>query len=382
MSGIMAEALHRLRRELGLEEGIVKVYDVFQMLGEVELDLVERFHVDVLPVEPPALFFGIRREDYKPWQLFDGTPVLVPGDFNVEIGADGSWLLHEGGKPSAPVVGRMPKGGYYFEDLSLLQRSDDVERPRLEDLREQCSLTDEELMVMAERAAYLRSHTDKALVAGFWLKSGLGIIGSLNNFLLLIGLDREYVKEFLHAKHEIIMENLKRLWRAIGDNIDVVGLEGFDFGTQRSELISPSDFYELYIPYYKEQNAWVHEHTPWKTFQHCCGSITKILPMLVETGIDALNPVQCTAAGMDPVWLKDQFGSHLTFWGGGVDTQSVLPYGSPEEVRAQVRDRIRIFAPGGGYVFCPVHNIQYGVPAGNIVAAYEAAYEYGRYPVV
>ena len=382
VTSIMAEALHRLRRELGLEERIVKICDIGQMLGEVELDLVERFHVDVLPVNPPLVSFGIKGENYKPWQLFDGTPVLVPGDFHVEIGADGSWLLRHGGKSDAPVVARMPKNGYYFEDINYLKISDELERPSLEDLRDRYLFTDSELTFMAERAAYLRRFTDKALVAGLWGKCGLGSIGSLNNFLMLLGLDRGYVKEFLHAKHEVVMENLRLLWEAVGDKLDVIGLEGFDFGMQKSELISPSDFNELYMPYYKEQNAWIHTNTPWKTFLHSCGSIAQILPMIVETGFDVLNPVQCTAAGMDPVWLKEQFGHRLTFWGGGVDTQTTLPFGSPDEVRAQVKERMQILAPGGGFVFCPVHNIQHSVPAENIKAAYDAAYEHGWYPIV
>lgn len=379
MSGIMAEALVRLRRSLGLEQRLVKVYDVFQMLGEVELDLVDRLHIDVLPVEPPALFFNVKRERYKPWRLFDGTDVLVPGDFNIEVDSDGSWLIRDGGNLDRPVVGRMPKGGYYFENLEILRQNDDIERPDLATLRDRFLLRDEELKFMADRASTLRDSTEKALAIGFWTKSGLGRIGSLTNFLLLVGLDREYVKEYLQVKNEVVMENLQLLWQAVGSNADIVGLDSMDFGTQRCELISPLHFKELYAPLYKRQNLWVHEHTTWKTFQHCCGSITSIMPMLVETGLDSINPVQCTAQGMDPRWLKEEFGKALTFWGGGVDTQSTLAVGTPEDVYQQVKERIQIMAPGGGFIFCPVHNIQYGIPTENIIAAYEAIYEHGWY---
>lgn len=377
MSGIMAEALHRLRRALDLDGSPVRVYDVFQMLGEVEMDLVDRLHIDILPVELPAVSFGIRRERYKPWSLFDGTPVMVPGDFNIETDSDGSWLLRYGGRPDGRLVGRMPKDGYYFEDLEFLAQSDCIEWPDLNSLRDKYLLTYDEIAFMAARAVELRLSTDKALVAGLWPKSGLGRAGSLTNSLMLIGLDRGYMKEYLHAKHEIIMENLKMLWDAVGDSIDVVGLDATDFGSQRGELISPQHYYELYVPLYTKENAWVHKHTSWKTLQHCCGSITRILPMLVEAGVDALNPVQCSAEGMDPVWLKREFGSEITFWGGGVDTQSTLAFGSPDEVREQVRERIRIFGRGGGYVFCPVHNIQYGAPVDNVLSAYEAAFKFG-----
>ncbi|MBC7218117.1 MAG: methyltransferase, partial [Candidatus Caldatribacterium sp.] len=122
-------------------------------------------------------------------------------------------------------------------------------------------------------------------------------------------------------------------------------------------------------------------NTTWKTWQHICGSITRILPALADTGLDILNPVQTSAKGMDPKWLKEKFGRRLTFWGGGVDTQRTLPFGKPEEVEKEVRERIKIFAPGGGFVFAAIHNIQYGVPPENIVAAYDTVLKYGWYPI-
>lgn len=381
-SGIMAQTLHRLRQRLDLEERKVKVYDVFQMLGEAEIDLVKKLHIDVLPVETPALFFGIKRENYKPWKLFDGTPVLVPGDFNVEIDDKGNWLLHERGDLKAPVVGKMPKDGYYFDDLTLIRSSGELQYPSLDNLREQYLLREEELEFMAERASFLRKETDKALIAGFWLKSGLGIIGNIPDFLTLVALDKGYVREFLYKKQEIIMENLKLLREFLGDNIDIVILEGFDFGAQNSELISPADFKELYLPFYREQFTWIHENTSWKTFQHCCGSIAKILPFLVNAGLDIINPVQTSAYGMEPKWLKEQFGDRITFWGGGVDTQKTLPFGTPEEVSKEVEERIKVFAPGGGFVFCAIHNIQCGVPIDNILAAFKTAYHCGQYRII
>jgi len=382
VSGIMAESLHRLCQRLGLKERRVKVYDVFQMLGEVEMDVVEKLHIDVLPVETPALCFRIKRERYKPWRLFDNTPVLVPGDFNVDVDEKGNWLLHEEGDSEKPIVAKMPKDGFYFDDFKLTKISDELQRPSLDNLKEKCSLTEEEIEYMVKQASFLRRETDKALLVSFWLKSGLGIIGSIPDFLMLIALDKGYVKEFLYKKQEIIMKNLKSLWEALGGNIDIVVLEGFDFGGQNGELFSPADFEELYLPYYKEQFTWVHKNTTWKTFQHSCGSITKVLPLLVEAGLDIINPVQTSAYGMEPGWLKEKFGDRITFWGGGIDTQKTLPFGTSEEVAREVEKRIKIFAPGGGFVFCPIHNIQYGVPVDNIIAAYETAYNCGRYPII
>jgi len=382
VTGIMAAPLHKLRHRLGLPEKRVKVYDLLQILGEVEMDVIEKLHIDVLPVETPVLFFWIKRENYKPWKLFDDTPVLVPNDFNVEVDEEGSWLLHEKGDPKERIVAKMPKDGYYFDPLELIRGSDELERPSLGRLREECTLTEEDLEFMAERASFLRKETDKALIAGAWLKSGLGIIGSIPDFFSLIALDKGYVKEFLYRKQEIIMGNLRLLWEALGENVDIVGLESFDFGGQNSELLSPVDFEQLYLPYLREQFSWVHENTTWKAFQHSCGSMTKILPLLMDAGLDIINPVQTSAHGMNPRWLKEQFGGRMTFWGGGVDTQKTLPFGTAEEVIKDVEERIKILAPGGGFVFCAIHNIQHGVPIDNIIAAFKTAYDSGQYPVV
>jgi len=165
------------------------------------------------------------------------------------------------------------------------------------------------------------------------------------------------------------------------DTVDIIGMEGNDFGAQNTELFSPELFEDLFVPFLRVQNDWVHRHTRWKTWYHCCGSITRILPMMIDCGVDVINPVQTSAAGMDPAWLKRTFGSRVVFWGGGVDTQRTLAFASPAQVAAEVRERIRIFAPGGGFVFNPIHNIQQGTPPENIVAAYEAAREAGVYPV-
>ena len=183
------------------------------------------------------------------------------------------------------------------------------------------------------------------------------------------------------VRTETALKNMELLKEYLGDSIDVVGLDGTDYGSQANEMFSPELFEELYVPFLKQQNDWVHAHTSWKTWQHTCGSVAKIIPLLVETHLDILNPVQLSAAGMDPHWLKKEFGGKLTFWGGGVDTQKTLPFGTAEEVRAEVIDRIRILGPGGGFVFNPIHNIQQGTPPENIVAAYDSVLEAGIYPL-
>ena len=380
VTGIAATSLDRLRKKLGLEDRPVKVYDAWQMLGEVELDVVERLSLDCLPVEPPALTMGLRRENWNPWTLMDGTEALMPGDFSVDIDPEGDWLFPAGG----PHTSRMPKDGFYFDDIGYADWHPDWEPPSPDSMREpfsKPSLNDEVLTFMQERAQFLRKHTDKAVVLGAWGAGGLSYVGSLTDFWTLLGRDPGYVKELFAMSTERALLNFPLLWEAVGENADVMTITGLDFGTQRSEWFSPDVFREVYLPGLSEQFRWLHEHTTWKIFEHSCGSIANLIGDLVEAGLDALNPVQTSAAGMEPRGLKERFGDRLTFWGGGVETQSTLPFGTPEEVRAEVAERIGIFAPGGGFVFNPVHNIQPNTPPENIIAAYETALECGKYPI-
>jgi uroporphyrinogen-III decarboxylase len=158
-------------------------------------------------------------------------------------------------------------------------------------------------------------------------------------------------------------------------------LTGTDFGAQNGPFVSPRTYRDLFLPFHKQINDWVHRHTTWKTFIHSCGSVRALIEDFIVAGFDILNPVQCSAAGMDPFELKREFGDRITFWGGGVDTQRTLPFGSPQEVRQEVRERIRTFAPGGGFVFNAVHNIQALVPVENVLALYQTARQHGSYPL-
>ena len=154
-----------------------------------------------------------------------------------------------------------------------------------------------------------------------------------------------------------------------------VFMSGTDFGTQVSTFCSVETYRRLWMPYYKRVNDWIHKNTNWKTFKHCCGSIRSLIPSLIESGFDILNPVQISAEGMDAKRLKSEFGKDIVFWGGGIDTQHTLPFGTPEEVYHEVLQNIEIFADGGGYVFNPVHNVQSNVPLENILAMFKALNE-------
>ena len=155
---------------------------------------------------------------------------------------------------------------------------------------------------------------------------------------------------------------------------------GTDFGTQTSSFCSVATFRELWLPYYKRLCDWIHRHTTWKVFKHSCGSVERFYESFIDAGFDIVNPVQCSATGMDPEVLKARYGDRLVFWGGGVDTQKTLPFGTPAEVREQVLRRCEIFAPGGGFVFNAIHNIQAGTPVENVVAMFDAVHEFnGRH---
>jgi hypothetical protein len=305
----------------------------------------------------------------------------MPGQFAIEVDAAGDWLLRSGGDPNQPVEGRMPKNGFYFDMPALTAGHYDYVPPPLQQVRRELRLQGAELEFLAARAEHLRRTTDKALFLGCWDKFGLPWVGSIPDFLVLMVTDPGYVRDLFAVRTQTALDNLEKAKSYLGDNIDVLGLDGTDYGSQNAELFSPQLFAQLYVPFFRIQNAWVHRHTGWKTWLHTCGSVTKILPQLIEAGVDILNPVQTSAAGMDPAWLKRTFGKKIVFWGGGVDTQRTLPFAAPQQVAGEVRERIRTFAPGGGFVFNTIHNVQQGTPPENIVAAYDTARAAGRYPL-
>ncbi|HOV64123.1 MAG TPA: uroporphyrinogen decarboxylase family protein, partial [Spirochaetia bacterium] len=187
---------------------------------------------------------------------------------------------------------------------------------------------------------------------------------------------KDFIYTIFERQIDIALDNLKRVNDAFGDMIDVIFTCGTDFGTQDSTFCSPQTFRELYMPHYMRTNAWIHRNTNWKIFKHCCGSIPAFIPLFIECGFDIINPVQCSAKGMSPEFLKKEFGKDITFWGGGVDTQKTLPFGTPEEVRKEVLNRCEIFSKDGGFVFNTIHNIQAKTPVENIIAMIDAVHEF------
>lgn len=361
----------RLRERLGIQGDPVKVMDVWQMLAWVEQPAVERLGVDVLPVPRLVQDFGMRIDAWRPWQLDDGTPVQMPANFEPVQDSEGSLCIYQDGE----LVGKKVPASPFFDRMVEFKVYDPL--PPVESFQMPI-FTDEDLAWRRHWAETLRARTDKALVGEFG--PILGRWGSYQEWMYTIAANPDYVLAYYERKIENLLTNLKLYADAVGDNIDVVWW-GEDFGTQTGLMISPRMFKQMVAPYYRRLFDWVHTHTSWQVFFHCCGAIYPIIGTWIECGVDILNPVQTTATGMEPTKLKAEFGDRLVFWGGGIDTQTVLPFGTLEEIRQQVRERIRIFGPRGGFVFNPIHNIQNDVTVDRLLAMFDAVHEYGQYPL-
>jgi hypothetical protein len=389
-------AVYRLRQALGLDPPgtPVKVIRPYLMLGEVAPDLAAALGIDTVRLATTGTMFGYRAEDWVEWTTFHGTPVLVPGAFNTEPEPNGDLLQYPEGDRSLPPSGRMPAGGWYFDAIIRQDPIDDAHFDVEDNLEEFGPLSEADLTYLGAEAARLYDETERAIVlkvpgTGFgdiaavpapWLRHPQGIRDVAEWYVSTVT-RRDYVYEVFDRQCEIALANLARVYEVVGNRPSVVYLTGTDFGAQGGPLLSPRTYRDLFKPFHKRLNDWIHAHTTWKTFIHSCGSVVELIDDFIEAGFDILNPVQCSAAGMGPLALKERYGERIVFWGGGVDTQHTLPFGTPEEVRAEVRERIRALAPGGGYVLNPIHNVQPGTPVENLLAMLEALREYGCYPI-
>lgn len=391
VTGIAAGALDRLRKAIGLEYRPVKVIEPFQVLGKVEEDVLEALGVDVAGIWPPeAMFFGYNQDSWKKWKLMDGTEVHIGSGFEWTKDEQGNVYTYPQGDLTAKPCAKMPCGGCFFDSIPNHEPIDEDNLNAVEDFKEQFPLyTDDQLKYFEKVTNDLYCNTDYALSFNFWATSlgDAGFLpgGSLKNpkgireiseFLMAFKLYPEYINELFEYQTEMGLKNLKLLKESIGNKIQTIYISGCDMGTQRGMIFSPDIYREFYKSHHTKINKWIHDNTTWKVSFHSCGSIVKVLDDFVEAGVDVINPVQTSAEGMDPKFLKKKYGDKLVFWGGGVDTQSILPFGTPEDVRKDVLERLEIFAPGGGFVFNTIHNIQHDVPAENILAMFSAVKEY------
>lgn len=387
VTGIHVSVVAALREHFGLERRPVKIHEPMQMLGMIEEDLAEALQVDVAGMPRRKAHFGFTFDNWKEWS-FNGLDVLVPGNFNTATDENGDTLLYPQGDTSAAPSGRMPRGGFFF-DAIIRQNHFDPENLNPEDnLEEFQPLSDEDIAAMSASARAAQA-TGRAVTASFG-GTGFGDIAAVpavglkdpkgirdvTEWYVSLRSRRPYIHAIFEKQCEVALGNLKRIHAALGESVDVVYLCGTDFGTQTSAFCSVGTFRELWFPYYKALCDWIHANTSWKCFKHSCGSVERFFEAFIEAGFDIINPVQCSAAGMEPETLKAKYGERLVFWGGGVDTQQTLPFGTPGQVREEVVRRCEIFAPGGGFVFNTVHNIQAGTPVENVVAMLDGLKEF------
>lgn len=387
VTGIHVNIVAALRDHFGLETRPVKVHEPYQMLGLIEEDLKRTLGLDVEGVYAAETMFGNRNTNWKPWRLDNGLEVLVSKEMETARDANGDTLVFPKGDRSAPPSARMPKNGYFFDTIIRQEPIDEAKLDPADNLEEFGPISERDLDYFdkASRAAAATGRGviatfgglafgDIALVPAPFLKHPRGI-RDIEEWYISTFTRPAYVHTVFEKQAEIALANLARINERVGDRVQAVFVCGTDFGTQQSTFCSVETFRSLYVPYYKRVNDWIHAHTGWKTFKHSCGAVAAIIPSIIEAGFDILNPVQCSAAGMGPEKLKTEFGRDLVFWGGGVDTQKTLMFGTPSEVRAEVLSRLEIFGQGGGFVFNAVHNIQGNVPVANVAALFEALKE-------
>ncbi|MCG2768468.1 MAG: uroporphyrinogen decarboxylase family protein [Chloroflexota bacterium] len=376
-TGITAIAYNLLKVYLGMNGQPACVFDIMQQLAEPEQAILQRFGVDVIALNRVELDWGIHNWNWKPWTLPDGSPALVSTEFVPLRDEDDNWLVVD---EKGTELARMPAGSYYFDSVHApLAKAETVEEI---EAYEPSVISNEELDFLRRRARNLHETTDYAIMGGFGgniLERGQALRG-WGTFMLDLALCPQLAQALMTRLADAWLVDLARYLEAVGEYIHIIQM-GDDLGTQQGPQLSPGMYRRLIWPHHRRIYQYVKAHTDLAVFLHSCGSIYDLIPDLIAAGVDILNPVQTSASKMDPATLKREFGAQLVFWGGGCDTQHVLPRARPEQVREHVRERIRIFAPGGGFVFTPVHNIQPDVPPENIVAMFDAAREFGIYPI-
>ena len=391
VTGIHVSVVAALRDHYGLEKRPVKVIEPYQMLGEVEDDLKDAMGVDTTGIYGRTTLFGFALGQWKEWQAPWGQPLLVPGQFNVTMKGKDVFIYPEG-DTTVPPSGHMPEGGYFF-DTVIRQPPIVEDRLNPEDNTEEFGPVSEEVLAHFEREAERAAASGRGVIANFggtafgdialvpapFLKAPKGI-RDIAEWYVTTAARPEYVHAMFGKQLDYALDNLKRIHSVVGDRVDAVFLCGTDFGTQNGQFCSIRSFDELWLPYYRKMNDWIHQNTTWKTFKHSCGAVEPFMEHFIEAGFDIINPVQCSATGMEPKGLKDKYGDRLVFWGGGVDTQRVLPFGSPAQVREQVLERCRIFSKQGGFVFDAIHNVQARTPVENVVSMVNAVHEFNGEP--
>jgi uroporphyrinogen decarboxylase len=358
VTGVCRNAYADLVACLGLPGRVIRIVDLVQQLARVDEDVLQALEVDFRPIRtnlPAGFHLHVRDE----------------GDYE-------SFYDEWGGKLSRPKV-----GGHYFDHVeypikeSTLEALEDYSWPDPDDPSRYEGLR--------ERARALHEGTPYAVVGACGLGTDILAMPQWIRGYAESMLDLAANPDFAEALFEGLTEIAVRAWEhfldEVGEYLDVAFFAD-DLGIQDGPMISPAMYRRLVKPRHARIIETIRARTKAKVFMHSCGAVSEFIPDFIEIGVDILNPIQVSAAGMgDTADLKRRYGQHLTFWGGVCDSQRVLPFGTLAEVREETRRRIADLAPGGGFVFTPVHNIQDDVSGEKTLELYRAALEYGRYPI-
>jgi len=386
-TGIATIAYNKLREKLGVKKGLARMYDFVQQLAYPEKEIRDIFHVDTIDA---GQAFLKSNDDWREWVLDDGSRCLIPKYLNVEIDKGSTVLLKD---KQDLVLGRKPKSSLYVNQAYWIWK----DLPRIPDKFNEEDIVkhmwavptppwhldifnDNDFEFFVRNIKELHETTDYAIMlsVGCNLFEAGAFLRRMDNFLCDIYLDKRKVGRLLDFLVERNLKLLDRVLKGVGKYVDILQF-GDDLGSQGGPFMSPDMFKEIFKPGYKKMWSFVHDKSDCKVFLHSCGSIYELIPDLIDAGLDILNPVQTTAANMEPKRLKKEFGKYITFWGGGCNTQYILSTATPEKVKEDVKKRIDIFAKDGGFVFSQIHNILANVPPENVIAMFKAAYEYGEY---
>jgi uroporphyrinogen decarboxylase len=375
----MAIAYNKLKQHLGIISGDIYVYDFVQQLAIVEPSVLERFNVDVIEM---GRGFALNPEDWRDWVLPDGTPCKIPA-FIQPARVGGDWQIVD---PDGTLIAIQKEGSLYFEqtcfpwlddgggDFSDLEAAmDKVMWATLGAPPAPSGFDDAGLQQLAEGAKRFRASSDRAIIGLFGgnLMEWGQFLFRMDNFLMRLAMEPARMHSFLDKLTEMHLANLEKFLSAVGPYIDIV-MFGDDLGMQRGPQISPKMYHEMFFPRHRAMWMRARELADVKVMLHSCGSIAPFIPDFIEAGLDILQPIQTSARSMEAVALKREYGRDLCLWGGGCDTQHVLPRGTPDDVVAEVRRQVTALAPGGGFIFQQVHNIMADVPAQNVVAMLDA----------
>ena len=390
-TGMHCEVMEKVREFYGLEKRPIKILEPTQMLGILDQDLKDVMGVQTVPFWGAGCMFGFRVEDkWKEWRTPWGQDVLVPEEFEVTTNEKGDTLIYACGDRNYPPAGCMPKVGKFFDNIDRAPEYDEDNYDIRDNLEEFQEISDRDIAWLVKQKETIGETTDvvmgnlggtafgdPALVPGPMLRNPKGI-RRLPDWYMATVSDQETLCQIFEYESDIALKNLKRIHDAIGDYIDVTYICGTDFGSQRAPFYSVATFTDCFAPFYKKVDDWIHQNTKWHTFKHSCGANEPFIGLMADAGLECFNPVQWTAAGMDRQHIKDKYGDKIVYWGGGIDTQKMLPTGTPEQVYEQALECCRIFGKNGGYVFNTVHNIVPGVPAENVDALVRAVRHYNE----